>query len=592
MKYKSKLLLHFGLFQLMVLVSQAQDHKTTWYNPVATDRTVLEGQGWAGAQDGSYSRLPAKAKGAVREAVWNLSQQTAGMMIRFRSNASEIKVRYAVTGSIQMPHMPATGVSGVDLYGISNDGVQLWCAGKYAFKDTITYEYTNLIVGDGYHKLGREYRLYLPLYNGVKWLEIGVADTTKFEALPARPEAPIVVYGTSIAQGACASRPGMAWTNILSRKLDIPVLNLGFSGNGRLEPEVVDLVAEQAAKVFILDCLPNLVVRPNGPVSLQDVRERILASVRTLRQRRPTTPIVLAEHAGYTGAAINAVSKEYYEAVNRVIRQAYSDLSAEGVAQLHLIPIEEFGQDIETMVDGTHPNDLGMMRYAEGYERKLRDILKQPVGTFTTTKPVSQLRELGGYDWELRNKAIMELKNAAVHTVVIGNSITHFWGGQPKAHIARGEKSWNSTFGEKGVINMGFGWDRIENVLWRIYHGALEGVSPQRILVNIGTNNLHLNSDSEIVAGWRLMTEAIQSRQPQAKVYLVGIYPRRKNEERVRVLNSKMEELARQMNVKYVNPGTVFLKGDTIDEALFTDGLHPNETGYSLLGQALKKMIE
>ena len=218
----------------------AQNVKINWWNPQSAAFPVIEGRAWQGKDlKNPYDRLPAKAEKTVREAVWGLSNQSSGLMIRFRSNSPEIKVRYTVGGSHALPHMPATGVSGVDLYAISSDGEARWAAGKYTFGDTITYNFRGLAGNDNYHKKGREYRLFLPLYNNVKWLEIGTPEGSEFTALPVRPDQPIVVYGTSIAQGACASRPGMAWTSILGRKMDRPLINLAFSGNGRLEKEVV-----------------------------------------------------------------------------------------------------------------------------------------------------------------------------------------------------------------------------------------------------------------------------------------------------------------------------------------------------------------
>ncbi len=153
--------------------------------------------------------------------------------------------------------MPATGVSGIDLYSKTIDGKWLWAAGKFSFKDTITYHFTNLLPNDQ-HVNNREYTLYLPLYNSVKWMEITVPKAALFKSLPVRKDNPIVVYGTSIAQGACASRPGLAWTNILGRKLDRPVINLAFSGNGKLEKELIELLSEIDASLYVLDCLPNL----------------------------------------------------------------------------------------------------------------------------------------------------------------------------------------------------------------------------------------------------------------------------------------------------------------------------------------------
>src|SRR5690606_33829397 len=128
--------------------------------------------------------------------------------------------------------------------------------GKYAFKDTITYTFSGM---DAAHDSdGREFHLYLPLYNRVEWMEIGVPTEHSFAFVPATDEKPIIVYGTSIAQGGCASRAGMAWTSLLERAIHVPVVNLAFSGNGRLEKEVVDLIVEHEARVFVLDCLPNL----------------------------------------------------------------------------------------------------------------------------------------------------------------------------------------------------------------------------------------------------------------------------------------------------------------------------------------------
>ncbi|WP_373511200.1 SGNH/GDSL hydrolase family protein, partial [Persicitalea sp.] len=373
-----------------------------WWNPAEATFPVLEGKAWPKETKEFYDRLPARAEGQVRKAVWNLSQESAGLMLRFRANSDQIKVRYIVGNNHAMKHMPATGASGLDLYAISSDGDWRWCAGKFAFGDTIEYHFRNLEPNDRYHKLGREYRLYLPLYDTVKWLEIGVPDSTILTPLPVRPDLPIVVYGTSIAQGACASRPGMAWPTILSRKMDRPLINLGFSGNGRLEPEVLSLVDEIEAKVFILDCLPNLVNQEDYP--LDTVRGRIIQAVRMLRQRHPTTPILLAEHAGYTDAGINPTSRKRFSEPNEVLRQAFAQLHRENLKEIHLLPIADFNQDIETMVDGTHPNDLGMMRYAEGYEKHLRQILREPQGEVSTTRPLIQMRELPNYDWDARHR--------------------------------------------------------------------------------------------------------------------------------------------------------------------------------------------
>lgn len=580
----------FTFLFVFLLVQFSFAQTTSWWNPAQSTFPVIEGQAWPSDVKNRYDRLLASAEKNVREQVWNLSTQSAGLTIRFRSNAEEIKVRYIVGGKQALPHMPATGVSGVDLYGISNDGDWRWISGKYAFGDTITYQFKNMDPFDGTHKLGREYRLFLPLYNNVKWLEIGVPESTRFEPLPVRPDKPVVVYGTSIAQGACASRPGMAWTSILGRKLDTPLINLGFSGNGRMEKEVIELVSQIEAKIYILDCLPNLVASVKIPSD--EIKRRILDGVKYLKDKHPDTPILLAEHDGYTDEAINPVNRKSYQDVNLIMQEAFTQLKTDGVTGIYLIPKQEFGQDIETMVDGTHPTDLGMMRYADAYERYVRNILHEPKGEQSTTKPCTQLRELHNYDWEVRHRDILTLnKKEQPKVVVIGNSITHFWGGLPKGPRATGADSWDKTFGVN-ARNMGYGWDRIENVLWRVYHGELDNFAAEKIFVNIGTNNLQMNSDDEILAGWRLLIDAMKYRQPKAKIFMVGIYPRRQQEERVTRLNLRLKELTQSMQVGYADPGAVLAgKDGKIDEANFSDGLHPNAKGYAILGKAYEPLV-
>lgn len=227
-----------------------------WFNPQQAGFPVIQNQGWAPELEHSYARLPDRAEQMVRKEVWNLSRNSAGLAIHFYSNAPQIKIRYTVSGSLSMPHMPATGVSGLDLYAVNGEGKWNFCFGNYSFGDTIQYNYTP-IGKDNYHDRGFEYRLYLPLYNSVTWMEIGIPEETRFEFIPQSSEKPIVLYGTSIAQGACASRPAMAWSTIVQRSLGYPLINLGFSGNGQLEKEVLQLISETDARLYILDCLPT-----------------------------------------------------------------------------------------------------------------------------------------------------------------------------------------------------------------------------------------------------------------------------------------------------------------------------------------------
>ncbi|GAB3251920.1 SGNH/GDSL hydrolase family protein [Larkinella harenae] len=585
-----KLFLLTSLFFILntpAVFAQTAD-EMIWWNPANAESRVIEGQAWTGKTlQHPYDRLPAEAEKSVRPIVWNLSRNAAGLMIRFRSPASKIVVRYAVSGKHALPHMPATGVSGVDLYAGTSHGDWLWCNGKYAFGDTIQYQFANLGVSDSQHSQGREYRLYLPLYNAVKWLEIGVPKGVTLTPLPVRDDKPIVVYGTSIAQGACASRAGMAWTAILGRKMDRPLINLAFSGNGQLEKEIVELLPQIDAKIYVLDCLPNLITTPER--TAEEVKKRIRESVRTLRQKRPATPILLVEHAGYTDGESNPARQRAYEELNALTRQIFTQLKSEGIDNLHLLPKSEINLSADAMVDGTHPSDLGMQQYADAYERTLRRVLHEPSGTVSTTQPRTQSRDSRLYDWETRHREIRaRLKAKPPRIVYIGNSITHYWGGEPKAPLAQGADSWKTVLEPLGVQNLGYGWDRVENVLWRVYHGELDGYKAEQVVLMIGTNNIHLNSNAEIIAGLKQLIGAIQVRQPGADILMVGILPRRDEEQRLVGLNEELARLAGEVNVHFAQPGTVFLKPDgKIDEALFGDGLHPNAEGYRRFAEKL-----
>ncbi|MFN8252798.1 MAG: SGNH/GDSL hydrolase family protein [Ferruginibacter sp.] len=569
--------------------SQSEKEYKTWY-PAADSVNVLEGRAWPGEVKDFYDRLPAKAKNAVREAVWNLSKSSAGMQLRFQSDANEITIKYIVTGAKQMAHMPAIGVSGVDLYSRSINGKWLWAAGKFSFGDTVIYRYSALD-GKDQGVANREYTLFLPLYNTVTWMEVTVPKQSYFKPLPVRNDKPIVVYGTSITQGACASRPGLAWTNILGRKLDRPVINLGFSGNGRLEKELIDLILEIDAKIYVLDCLPNLTAP--GYVSTAELKRRIIASVLQIQTSRPLTPILFTEHDGYSDEEINPVRRKEYTDANNAFKQVFDSLVKAGVKNIYRLGKEEINQDIETMVDGVHPNDIGMMRYAEAYEKRIREIINEPVGTVSTTIPVSQRRDGNFYDWETRHNQILQYnKTSHPKLAFIGNSITHFWGGKPQASKASGSQSWEKYFAPMQPVNMGFGWDKIENVLWRVYHGELDEVSLQQIVLMIGTNNLKENSDEEIVQGIQFLLKAIQLKQPSAKILVLGILPRRNMEKRIIQLNKSIAIIPTGKNIKFAGAENILLNKDKkIDESLFSDGLHPNAGGYERLGSFIVNQL-
>lgn len=553
-----------------------------WHNPAKAGFKVIQNQAWPDEIGERYVRLPDRAQADVRPAVWNLSRQSAGLAVHFYCNAPEIRVRYTVGGAHSMPHMPATGVSGVDLYCIDSDGARHFNFGSYSFGDTISYHYRN-IPANKYHRLGYEYRLYLPLYNAVKWLEIGVPESASFQFLPLVEDLPIVVYGTSIVQGACASRPAMGWTNLLERAVDHPVVNLGFSGNGRMEEPLIDLISEIDARAYVFDCLPNLTENSD-----EEVYRLLTEGVKRLRTKR-TAPILMVEHIGYSNARVETEKMHHQVRLNRVSREAFSALTASGVQDLHYLSCEKLNIPPDGWVDYIHLSDLGMWQQACMVEKKIREILREPKGDKSTTIPVVQRREPGNYEWRTRHEAILEgNKTHPPKAVILGNSITHFWGGKPDGPHKNGADSWAEFMEPAGYRNLGFGWDRIENVLWRIYHGEIDSPSIREIAVMIGTNNLGSDTDDDIIEGLAFLMDVIQLRKPGAAVKIVGLLPRKEMEERVASVNRRLQQVAADKRCVFINPGVHLLdENGKIVPSYFSDGLHPNEKGYRMIAKEM-----
>jgi hypothetical protein len=249
-------------------------------------------------------------------------------------------------------------VSGIDLY-LRTDN-RRWTFAQNGRPNAVSNEASFRVTP------GAECMLYLPLYNGVESIKIGVLKDkalSKPMESPGRQNKPIVFYGTSITQGGCASRPGMACTAIVRRQLDVPVINLGFSGNGKMEPEMADLLAELDPVVYVLDCLWNM--RP------AEVSERVGPFVKKLRGARPNTPILLVEDS--------SVSNTTPTEKGTILRRIYADLKAEGITDVYFLSNGGMlGTDGDGTVDGCHPNDVGMLRQATVLSKSLATILEIP----------------------------------------------------------------------------------------------------------------------------------------------------------------------------------------------------------------------
>lgn len=325
----------------------------------------VEGRAWPDLERLRwFDRLPASAQGKVTEKVWELSRDGTGMMVRFATDASTIWAEYALREErLNGWNMAPVAASGLDLYARDDNGEWRWAGVSRPLDQKVR---GSLL--DGIAPGFREYAIYLPLWNGIENLSIGVPPNAKFEKLPPRAERPIVFYGTSITHGASASRPGMVHTAILGRRFDKPVINLGFSGNGRMDKEVGDYLVLIDAAVFVIDCLPNM-----NPTT---VREKCIPLVNQLRKAQPDTPIVLVEDRRKTNSWIRPSQDAFHNANHEALRECFDALQASGVSGLYYIPGDDLlGDDSEGTADSSHPNDLGFMRQADVFEPVLRAAL-------------------------------------------------------------------------------------------------------------------------------------------------------------------------------------------------------------------------
>jgi hypothetical protein len=344
--------------------------------PIRTEGQVLwfdlrqldvEGRGWNDTKD-FYDRLPARAEGVVRTPVWDLSRNSAGLCARFVTDATTIRARWALTESwLYLPNMTAIGKSGLDLYVKMETGWRWLAVGAPENQTNEAALVKDLVPGK------REYLLYLPLYNGTKFVELGLppgAILEKAGSWGPGERKPIVFYGTSILQGLSASRPGMVHSAILGRRFNWPTLNLGFSGNGKMEPEMAGLLAELDPSIYVLDCLPNMVA--------DEIKERVEPFVHRLRAAHPNTPIVLVEDRTMQDSFLISGRMEYYHLADRAaLKAAFERLGKSGVKDLYYIAGEHlFGDDGEGSVDGSHPTDLGFVRQAEIFAKVLAPLLK------------------------------------------------------------------------------------------------------------------------------------------------------------------------------------------------------------------------
>lgn len=315
-----------------------------------------------------YTRIPAFLKTDTREELYELGQHTTGMAIRFRSNTPKMALKWESLTTNDMTHMASMASRGADLYYLNDEGTWRFLAPARPMGDPTTW-----MIIENMEPQMHEYMLYLPLYDGLKSLEIGIRDDSVIENpvvdSPRSDRKPVVIYGSSIAHGATASRPGMAASNILRRELDTETINLGFSANAHLDYEIARMMADVDASVYVLDFVPNALV--------SEINEKTEEFVRILRDRRPDVPLIFIEDPYFTHSQLDTKIKATIDAKNKAVRAVYDKMTAEGMTNTWYVTSDKIvPADGDGSSDSIHFSDRGFRTYCDALLPILRKILE------------------------------------------------------------------------------------------------------------------------------------------------------------------------------------------------------------------------
>ena len=439
--------------------------------------------------------------------------------------------------------------------------------------------------------------------------------------IKANPDVGLIMVGDSITQNYEKSKlPDEdfqpTWQEFYAPR---KALNLGYSGDStenvlwRLDHGEVDGIHPAAAVVLIGTNNTGWRVE-----TAEQTERGIDAVVARLEEKLPETRVLLL---GILPSGVAPRAVEANLEVNRYLAAKYGPASGTTDSRLTYLDIgsiffengrlnEEIFYDPRLPQHGKplHPDTVGQRRMAEAIEPTLEHILNDGARAHLATLrdvntaliPVPRL-ELDSYDWYKRHEEELQLeKTLDPQVVLIGDSITHFWAGEPKEARVSGRKAWEALFGGLRVLNMGFGWDRTQNVLWRLREGEFEGLHPKTVVLNIGTNNLtgtanaRINSPEEIVTGILAIVGEVRKRSPESWIIVMGVFPRGYapgNDFRAPIL--KINELLGKAlsiegNTTFLDIGTRFLAPDgTLPTSMMDDGTHPTEAGYAIWAKAL-----
>ena len=437
--------------------------------------------------------------------------------------------------------------------------------------------------------------------------------------LVAKEKFGLIMMGNSITNNFEKPEYQPVWNQFFAPR---KAINLGFSGY-RTENLLWNIahgeLEGQSPKVLVLEIGTNNVDEKNYPLrhTAGQLAGGIAAIVKLVRQKLPDTKIILLRcfPGSYDGAnptSHRAILEKASDIVSKLADEKnvfYCDVN-------HVFLNLDGSINHQMMGDYLHPTPAGAKAWAQAMEPLLSKLMgDQSLDTAlpvnTAIVPAGKL-ENDSYDWYKRHAEVLAVKDSInPEIILIGNSITHFWGGVPavryadgKLRIPNGPQSYANLFGSYRVLNMGFGWDRTQNVLWRLDHGELDGLHPRLVVINIGTNNTsetenaRINTASEIVEGIEAVCRRVRSKIPNTKILVMAIFPREKDpaaSRRILIneINKRLVNFTTTQKISFLDAGPKMLNADgTFVEGMMLDFTHPSEKGYTIWADALRPVIQ
>ena len=379
-------------------------------------------------------------------------------------------------------------------------------------------------------------------------------------------------------------------------------LNLGISGDRtqhvlwRLDHSELGKNRPKVAVVMI--GTNNLA--SNTPAEITEGVEAVCSKIQSLT---PSTKVLLL--GIFPRDKANSQNRKSIAAINKDLEEwaPHHRIKFLDIGYAFLDSAGEIPTDV--MPDLLHPFAFGYRKWAMAMEPTLAQLMhRRPKTKLDPTNsavvPVTQDRDYRTYDWKTRFALTKQYpKDHACRLAFIGDSINHFYGGPP---LDRGLKQptpvWQKYYGNRDAVDLGFGWDRTENVIWRLEQGELDNMPLEAVSLMIGTNNLFINTPEQIRDGVQAIIDKIHEQKPHCKILLLAVFPRgEKPADAGRLeatkLNRLLEPLGHQRNVTFMDIGSVFLEPDgTILRSTMGDFLHPTAEGYRRWAEAVEPWMK